>query len=109
MASPAPPHIPAMVDEVMAHLRPEDGGPYWDLTLGAGGHLGAFLEKAPEDTQAFGLDGDPVALAEASRWRATLLHGDLGDLAAEVARAEWPAPRASWSIDRLSPWSRFLV
>jgi len=83
-----------MVDEVMAHLRPEDGGPYWDLTLGAGGHLGAFLERAPQNTQAFGLDGDPVAIAEASRWPATLLHGDLGDLATEVQQAEWPAPRA---------------
>jgi len=83
-----------MVNEVMAHLRPEDGGPYWDLTLGAGGHLGAFLKRAPEGTQAFGLDGDPVALATASHWPATLLHGDLGNLANDTSDAQWPRPRA---------------
>lgn len=79
-------------------LRPEDGGPYWDLTLGTGGHLEAFLGRAPDGTAAFGLDGDPAAL---DRCRArlgpggagsvTLAHGDLGTLAGTEG---WPRPRA---------------
>jgi 16S rRNA (cytosine1402-N4)-methyltransferase len=90
----APPHVPVMVEAVMEFLCPEEGGPYWDLTLGAGGHLAAFLHRAPPNTDAFGLDGDPVAIETASHLPATLLQGDLGDLATEASAAKWPAPRA---------------
>ncbi len=80
-----------MVEEVLRFLRPELGGPYWDLTLGAGGHLGAFLNRAPAGTEAFGLDGDPAALERAAQLPATLMHGDLGN-PADIAH--WPAPKA---------------
>ena len=90
-------HVPVMVEEVMALLRPDEGGVYWDLTVGAGGHLSAFLERAPEQsTRAFGLDGDPVALAHTAALGlpVTLLHGNLGELALAVGEAGWPRPRA---------------
>ena len=87
-------HVPVMVREVLEWLRPETGGPYWDLTLGAGGHLAAYLERAPGGTAAFALDGDPAALERAAHLPATLVHGDLGDLARIAAAGEWPAPRA---------------
>lgn len=83
-----------MVAEVMTLLRPKGGGPYWDLTLGAGGHLAAFLDRAPPDTGAFGLDGDPEALVRAGHLPATLVHGDLGELGELAGREAWPAPRA---------------
>ena len=83
-------HVPVMVREVMELLRPDRGGPYWDLTLGAGGHLAAFLDRAPAGTAAFALDGDPAALDRAGHLPATLVHADM----AEVATLGWPAPRA---------------
>ena len=83
-------HIPVLLDKVLEILRPEQGGPYWDLTLGAGGHLRAYLERAPEGTEAYGLDGDPAAIERTKHLPATLVHGDL----AEVQELGWPAPRA---------------
>lgn len=53
-----------MVDEVLAHLRPERGGVYLDGTLGGGGHTEAILERGPE-ARVVGVDRDPDALAEA--------------------------------------------
>lgn len=85
-------HVPVMLTEVMEWLKPESGGPIWDLTLGAGGHLGEFLSRAPTGTQGFGLDGDPSALVRAAHVPATLVHGDMADLA--TIAAEWPTPMA---------------
>lgn len=85
-------HVPVMLDEVLNLLRPEEGGPYWDLTLGAGGHLAAWLARAPSGSVAIGFDGDPAAIERTAHLAATLVHGDLGDLA--TIAADWPAPRA---------------
>ena len=85
-------HVPVMVSEILSCLEPERGGPYWDLTVGAGGHLRAFLARAPAGTAAYGLDGDPGALARTADVEATVVHGDLGDL--RGVTATWPRPRA---------------
>lgn len=87
-------HVPVMLEEVMGFLRPEEGHVYWDLTLGVGGHLQAYLDRAPEQTGCFGLDGDPQALERAGHLNAALIHGDLGDLADVSEAAEWPVPSA---------------
>ncbi len=85
-------HEPVMVTEVLEALLPERGGPYWDLTLGAGGHLRRFLDVAPAGTVAVGVDGDPDALVRASHHlrvagrnvsgdgEVRLIHDDIGAL-----------------------------
>jgi 16S rRNA (cytosine1402-N4)-methyltransferase len=60
----SPYHVPVLVEEVMAVLRPERGGLFLDGTLGGGGHSEALLERAPE-ARVIGVDRDPDALAEA--------------------------------------------
>ena len=70
-------HLPVMIEEVMSYLQPERGGAYWDLTLGAGGHMGIYIDRAPEGTQCYGLDGDPAALVRAAHLPAELHHGNL--------------------------------
>lgn len=69
MADPSYEHEPVMVEEVVAHLRPERGGLYLDGTLGGGGHAAAILAAAPE-ARVVGLDRDPEAI-EAARRRLT--------------------------------------
>lgn len=54
-------HIPVMLDEVLAHLQPIEGGRFADLTFGEGGHSEALLRAGAEKVVAF--DRDPEALA----------------------------------------------
>lgn len=54
-------HIPVMVREVVASLRPEEGGWYVDCTLGMGGHSRAILQ-AGSGASVLGLDRDPEAV-----------------------------------------------
>ena len=58
-------HVPVMVEEVLAYLRPERGGLYFDGTLGGGGHSEAILE-AGEGARVIGVDRDPEALRTAA-------------------------------------------
>ncbi len=55
-------HQPVLVDEVLDSLAPQSGGVYVDLTLGAGGHAKAILEKSSPDGILLGLDQDPEIL-----------------------------------------------
>ncbi|HEX2187548.1 MAG TPA: 16S rRNA (cytosine(1402)-N(4))-methyltransferase RsmH [Longimicrobiaceae bacterium] len=57
-------HVPVMVGEVLAALRPERGGLFLDGTLGGGGHSEAVLERAAK-ARVVAVDRDPDALAEA--------------------------------------------
>lgn len=98
-------HDPVMLAEVLEHLLPpgRTGAPVlYDLTLGLGGHLRAFLEKAP-DARAFGLDADPLAIERTRRAldalpavgpRATLEHASLREVGRVARERGWPAPTA---------------
>lgn len=101
-------HSPVMLDEVLAHLLPPGraGAPVlYDLTLGLGGHLRAFLERAP-DARAFGLDADPLAIERTRRaleaspgapdvaGRVTLAHASLREVGRVARERGWPAPTA---------------
>ena len=54
-------HIPVLLDECMAFLKPEEGGDYADLTFGGGGHSRALLSANPANT-LLAMDCDPDAL-----------------------------------------------
>jgi 16S rRNA (cytosine1402-N4)-methyltransferase len=53
-------HIPVLLAEVLASLKPHDGGIYVDGTFGAGGYTRAILEAA--DCSVLALDRDPSAI-----------------------------------------------
>jgi 16S rRNA (cytosine1402-N4)-methyltransferase len=63
----APPHLPVLLDEVIAALRPRAGGRYIDGTLGGGGHAEAILKATGLTGQLLGLDVDPSTLQDARR------------------------------------------
>ena len=81
-----PIHVPVLLAEVLAALRPERGGVYVDATLGLGGHAEALL-LASTEVRLVGIDRDPEALALArerlSRFeeRLTVVEGRHEDLA----------------------------
>ena len=67
MTSPAP-HIPVLLDEVIAALDPKPGDVIVDATFGAGGYTRALLDRGAT-VHAF--DRDPDAIAEGERWPET--------------------------------------
>ena len=58
-------HIPVMLDEVVAHLKPGSGKTFVDATLGAGGHSLAIASNLRPNGRLIGIDRDPEAIAEA--------------------------------------------
>jgi 16S rRNA (cytosine1402-N4)-methyltransferase len=66
VSGPAGYHEPVLVREVLAYLRPERGGVYFDGTLGGGGHSEAILTAGPR-SRVIGVDQDPEAYAVAAR------------------------------------------
>lgn len=56
-------HIPVLLPEVVAGLRPVDGGSYVDGTFGVGGYTRALLEAA--NCTVYAIDRDPEAIARA--------------------------------------------
>ena len=81
MTAPAPaaaaPHIPVLLDEVVAALAPAPGETFVDGTFGAGGYTRAILSKGA--ARVFAFDRDPEAiqygetLAASSGGRLTLV------------------------------------
>ena len=59
------PHIPVLLDEVIAALDPQPGDVIIDATFGAGGYTRALLERGAT-VHAF--DRDPSAIAEGRGW-----------------------------------------
>src|SRR5581483_9247566 len=87
-------HVPVMVAEVVAWLRPRPGACLCDATVGLGGHAAALLDASP-DTRLLALDRDPDALAEAARRlarfgdRVAFRRGSFADLARVFAAEGW--------------------
>lgn len=83
-------HAPVMVREVLAYLKPERGGIYFDGTLGGGGHSEAIL-SASDGVQLIAVDQDTEAHDVAGRRlerfgdRVHLVHASFAAAAAEVA------------------------
>jgi 16S rRNA (cytosine1402-N4)-methyltransferase len=79
-----PPHIPVLVDAVLAALAPRDDAFYVDATFGRGGYSVALLAAA--GCRVFGFDRDPDAiccgreLAERSGGRLTIIEGRFGEM-----------------------------
>ena len=77
-------HVPVLLAEVIAALRPRDGALYLDGTFGAGGYSRALLEAAACRVVAF--DRDPTAiragaaLAATSNGRLTLIEGRFSEM-----------------------------
>lgn len=75
-------HIPVLLDEVLAALKPCDGQTYVDGTLGAGGYSRAILNAA--DCRIVGIDRDPWAVAHARTLgfgeRLRIVQGRFGDM-----------------------------
>jgi 16S rRNA (cytosine1402-N4)-methyltransferase len=65
--TPAGTHVPIMVNEVLAALRPAPGENVADLTVGYGGHALAFLERTAPDGRLIGLDLDGLQLEATGR------------------------------------------
>ncbi len=86
---PPTPHIPVLVDAVLAALAPHDDALYVDATFGRGGYSVALLAAAC--CRVVGLDRDPEAirygreLAERYCGRLTVIEGRFGDMARLLA------------------------
>ena len=61
------PHLPVLLQESMAMLRPAPGATIVDATLGPGGHAEALLELIGPSGRVVGIDRDPAAIAIARR------------------------------------------
>lgn len=62
-----PVHVPVLLAEVVELLDPEPGKFFLDLTLGAGGHSRALLERIAPDGFLAALDRDAEIIEEARR------------------------------------------
>ncbi|HSZ12297.1 MAG TPA: 16S rRNA (cytosine(1402)-N(4))-methyltransferase RsmH [Rhizomicrobium sp.] len=84
-------HVPVMLAEVIAALRPRDGGHYVDGTFGGGGYARAILEAA--NCRVLGIDRDPDAIARGQKLaakyegRLALASGRFSELDALLAQA----------------------
>jgi 16S rRNA (cytosine1402-N4)-methyltransferase len=84
-------HTSVLLDEVLDQLAPKPGGVYADVTVGAGGHASAILERCAPDGRLIGTDRDPSALAAAETKlaelseRVTLRKARIGELADVLA------------------------
>ncbi|NII59062.1 16S rRNA (cytosine(1402)-N(4))-methyltransferase RsmH [Sphingomonas aerolata] len=83
---PAAPHIPVLLDEVIAALAPAPGETIVDGTFGAGGYTRALLSRG---ACVIAFDRDPDAIAAGQDWadgeeRLTLVAADFSAMVAEL-------------------------
>jgi 16S rRNA (cytosine1402-N4)-methyltransferase len=77
-------HVPVLLDEVLEHLAPREGGTYLDGTFGGGGYAAAILGRAP--CTLWAIDRDPEAIARGAALAARhpgrlhLVEGRFGDM-----------------------------
>ena len=69
MITPNSKHIPVMLREVLAHLKPQDGETYVDATFGNGGYTRAILDAA--DCRVIAIDRDPNVRERAEMFKQT--------------------------------------
>ena len=67
LTQPNVPHLPVLLQESLAMLRPVPGATIVDATLGPGGHAEALLELVGPSGRVVGIDRDPAAIAFARR------------------------------------------
>ncbi len=72
MADTKTPHIPVMLNEVLASLSPKDGEVYVDATFGNGGYTEAILKSA--NCKVIAIDRDPTVLKRVEELKS--LYGD---------------------------------
>ncbi|MEX6724081.1 16S rRNA (cytosine(1402)-N(4))-methyltransferase RsmH [Parapedomonas caeni] len=91
-AAPLSPHVPVLLDEVIAGLAPGPGDVVVDATFGAGGYTRALLARPV--AHVYAIDRDPSAIAAgralevAAEGRLTLLPGRFGDMDALLAERD---------------------
>jgi 16S rRNA (cytosine1402-N4)-methyltransferase len=100
-----PPHVPVLLDEVLALLAPSPGARILDGTLGAGGHAFALLERAGEGASLLGLDRDPAAI-ELARARLEPLRARAR---VELAHASFEEAPEVAALSGLGPFDRILL
>jgi len=87
-------HVPVMLNEVIAALRPQKGDIIVDCTLGGAGHSIHIGRMIGPDGMLIGIDRDPAALDSAAEriseaeCRLELVRGNFADLADIVADLE---------------------
>jgi 16S rRNA (cytosine1402-N4)-methyltransferase len=72
--TPAGTHVPIMIPEIIAALRPVPGETVADLTLGYAGHALAFLEQTAPNGRLIGLDLDGRQLEATSQRLAQVIN-----------------------------------
>ena len=82
-------HLPVLLPEVLAALRPAGGARYVDCTFGRGGHARALLDRLPPHAGMLVADRDPEAVAAART-----LAGE--DPRVRVAHATFSALEEAW-------------
>ena len=94
-APPAAPHIPVLLDQVMAALAPIAGNIFVDGTFGAGGYSRALLDYGAAQVIAIDRDAEALAagaaLARASGGRLILVEGVFAELD-QIAEAHAAGP-----------------
>jgi 16S rRNA (cytosine1402-N4)-methyltransferase len=75
--TPAGSHVPVLVAEVLAALRPKAGDLAVDATLGFGGHASELLKRILPGGRLLGLDVDPIELPKTAA-RLEVLAAGLG-------------------------------
>ena len=82
----AAPHVPVLLDEVMAAIAPLDGAVVVDGTFGAGGYALEALRRGAAQVHAF--DRDPAAIAAAPAHERLKLHASVYSAMDDVLSAE---------------------
>ncbi len=102
--APGDPHLPVLLDEVVAAIAPQDGDLIVDATFGRGGYAAAFLETA--SCKVIGIDRDPEAVAAgrassaAAEGRLDVIEGRFGEMDALV---DGPVDGVAFDIGVSSP------